>query len=110
MITDTEVRYALSVLQTPTREGAKSRAAHEFLAKQEKIVKARLMQKSNEKSAAMKEVYALAHDDYLAACQQTKDVAEMDYSERERQNAARATIEVWRTQQSNERAHVKNGM
>lgn len=110
MITDQEVKYALSILQDPKRAGAKARASHEFLTKQEKIVKARLMQQSNEKSAAAKEIYALAHPDYEAACEHTKELAEIDYIERERRAAASATIEMWRTEQSNERAHVKTGM
>ena len=107
IITDDVVKHALEVLKSPDRPAAKARAAHEFMAKQEKVVKARLMGECNEKSAAMKERYALAHSDYLDALNATRVIAEQDYSERERRDAAKAIIDAWRTEQSNERAHAR---
>ena len=110
MITDQEIRHALEVLKSPDRLGAKARAGHEFLTKQEKVVKARLATSCNEKSAAAKEIYALAHPDYEKALMATREIAELDYCERERRDAAKAIIETWRTEQSNERAHARTSM
>ena len=103
-ITDKQLEWAMEILIDRDNEGAKARAGHEHMADLDKVVLAKLMGQSNEKSAAAKEAWARAHPDYAAHLEQKKMLAEMDYAKRDRRSAASAVIEMWRTEQSNARA------
>lgn len=109
VITDKQVEHALDILMDKGGDGAKARAAHEYLEDMDKVVLAKLMQDCNEKSAAAKEAYARAHPTYQEHLEQKKSVAELDYRQRDRRSAATAVIELWRTEQSNARAGARIG-
>lgn len=106
-IRDNQIEHALTILMDRDHEAAKSRAAHEHMSDMDKVVKAKLMAECNEKSAAAKEAWALAHPTYQTHLEQKKAVAEMDYTWRDRRAAANAIIEMWRTEQSNARVAHK---
>ena len=103
-ISPEKMDYAVNILADPEKRAAKARAAAEYLADMTKVVKAKLEAQSNEKSAAAKESYALGHDRYAEHLTHLKEAREEDYSCRERRAAAEAIIEIWRTEQSNQRA------
>lgn len=104
MITEKQLEWAMEILIDRNSEAAKARAAHEHMSDLDKTVMAKLMAQSNEKSAAAKEAWARAHPDYEKHLEAKKELAEMDYSKRDRRSAASAIIEAWRTEQSNARA------
>lgn len=107
MITDRQVDHALTVLMDRDGEGAKARAAHEYLDEMSKVILAKLVNDCNEKTAAAKDAYARAHPTFEAHLEQKRSVAEMDYRHRDRRAAAQAIIDAWRTEQSNQRTMGK---
>ncbi|WP_300396337.1 hypothetical protein [Henriciella sp.] len=109
MITEKQLEWAMEILIDRHNESAKARAAHEHMADLDKVVLAKLMAQSGEKSAAAKEAWARAHPDYENHLAAKKELAEMDYSKRDRRSAASAIIEAWRTEQSNARATARIG-
>lgn len=106
-ISDKQIDHALTILMDREHEAAEARAAHEYMSDMDKVVKAKLMAESDEKSAAMKEAWALSHETYAAHLEQKREVAAMDYTWRDRRSAANAIIEMWRTEQSNARVAHK---
>lgn len=109
MISEKKVERALEILIDRDGEGAKARAANEYLDDMGKVVLAKLMADSNEKTSAAKEIYARSHPDYIAHLEQKKAVAETDYRFRDKKAAAVAIIDVWRTEQSNARGSGRIG-
>ena len=108
-VTDKQLEWAMEVLLDRDQSAAKARAAHEYMSDLDKVVLSKLMAQSNEKSAAAKEAWARAHPDYEAHLEAKKEIAEMDYSKRDRRAAATAIIDAWRTEQSNARAMGRAG-
>ena len=102
-ISDKKVEHALDVLVDREHTAAKARAAHEYISDMDKVVLAKLMGQSEEKSNAAKETWARAHPDYEDHLEQKKALAEMDYIQRDRRAAASAIIDLYRTEQSNAR-------
>lgn len=109
MISEKKVERALEILIDVRAEGAKARAANEYLDDMGKVILAKLMMESNEKSAAAKEIYARAHPAYAEHLEQKRAVAETDYRFRDKKAAASAIIDCWRTEQSNARGAGKIG-
>lgn len=107
MIDEKQKERALEILLDREGKMAKTRAAHEYLSDMDKVILAKLMNECNEKSAAAKDAYARAHPDYQAHLEQKREVAELDYRNRDRKAAASAIIEVWRTEQSNARTMTR---
>ena len=107
MITEQKMMQALAILTDPDSDYAKARAAHEFAVKMEKVLLSQIADRSEEKSMAAKENWARYQPEYQQALEQTKEIAEMDYRNRARREAAMAIVETWRTEQSNERAHTR---
>jgi len=105
-VKDSQVDRALEILTDVNREAAKARAAHEYHSDMEKVLFAQLVQKAPDslKSQGARETWARAHEDYEAHLAMKRELAEMDYTWRDRRSAAAAIIEMWRTEQSNERA------
>jgi hypothetical protein len=107
IITDEKVQSALAFLHERAEEYGKARAAHEWAEKNEKTVLARLMSLSDAKTVSAKDTEARCHTDYLSAVEHTRLLAETVYTLRAKREAASAIVEAWRTEQSNERAHVR---
>ena len=106
MITDQKLKSALAVLTDHEGDYSRIRASHDYLQKMEKIVLSDLISKSNEKTQSAKEHWARCQPQYRHALEQTREVAELDFKNRARREAAAAIVETWRTEQSNMRAHV----
>lgn len=107
MVTDQKVQAALAFLHEKAEEYGQARASHEWSEKNEKTVLASLMSQSDAKTVSAREAEARCHTDYLSAVEQTRILAETVYTLRAKREAASAIIEAWRTEQSNERAHLR---
>ena len=110
MITEQKLIEALKILTDPDSDYAKTRAAHEFSQKMEKVVLGTLVSDSDLPSAAAKEKWAICQPEYRQAIEQTREIAELDYKHRAKREAAMAILETWRTEQSNERAHTRTNV
>ena len=73
-----------------------------------KSKKSLLMLQSDEKTQAGKEAYAYAHDEYIALLDGLKVAIESEETVKWQMIAAQARIEVWRTQQANNRTIVNS--
>lgn len=97
----------MTALQTMHDTGpklAKARAERIYVEEYRKTLKALLMQRSEEKSAAMKEVDAYGHDEYLQHLKAIEAAVEREETLRYRMATAQAAIEVWRSQEASGRA------
>jgi hypothetical protein len=107
MVSDSQVQDALDALQD--YGAAKARAAHEFIDDKSKIILARLGHESGASSAAARLECALRNPRYLEHLEAVETVAMADYEHRQRQSAAMAIIDVWRTQQASLRGQGRIG-
>lgn len=104
-IPDQQVQAAFDLLRSP--DHAKARAAHEYAEKRLKVVLAKAQLSANGKTVGEREATALASDEYEAACKQARLIAEAYYALKDQRDAASATLDAWRTQQSDMRAMGK---
>lgn len=100
-VSDEHIEDALAYLQD--YNAAKARAAAEYLDDLTKVVLAKLMDASDEKSAAAKDMWARTQPQYAQHLEQVRDARERDYMHRQRLSASSAIIEVWRTQSASNR-------
>lgn len=100
-LSDAQIQQAFDTLNSD--EGAKARAAHEWMQETRKTVMARLSSQSNLKTIGEREAWALQHPDYIAHLAEQRRCAEADYTARNRQTAALAILDAWRTQSANNR-------
>jgi hypothetical protein len=101
----------MEILIDRNSDAAKARAAHEHMSDLDKVVLAKLTTEApiELKSATARETWARAHEDYETHLMAKKELAELDYSKRDRRSAANAIVEAWRTEQSNARAAARIG-
>ena len=103
MISDRKLEHALNIITDVDHEAAKARAAAEHMDDLTKTVLAKLMMQSNETSNAAKETWARMQPEYIDHLEALKACREVDYTWRNRRSAASAIIDMWRTEQSNQR-------
>lgn len=97
----------MTSLQTMHDTGQKlahARAERIYVDEYRKTLKALLMQKSDEKAAALKEAAAYAHPDYQSHLQAIREAVEREESLRWRMATAQAAIDVWRSQEASGRS------
>ena len=82
---------------------AKAKADRVFIEEFRKSKKAMLMTESSEGAANAREQFAYAHPDYVALLGGLKAAVEIEEKLRWDLIAAQARIEVWRTEQANNR-------
>ncbi len=104
-VTDDQMSWAVEMLVDKKGAASRARAAHEYNQKMEKAVLAKIYASAPPdcKTQGDRENYARSHPDYLAHLDQIKATAFEDYEARNKREAARAVIEAWRTEQSNQR-------
>src|ERR1700753_687563 len=102
LVSDRQVEDALAILAD--EEGAAARAAAEYLNDLTKGILSELMMRSNETSAAAKEMWARSQPEYREHLIRVGAAAKLDFQWRQRYSAAAAKIDCWRTEQSNIRA------
>lgn len=97
---------AAEYLRTQAPAYAKAKAERVYLEQFRKSKKALLMAECKDKTAAMKEVYAYAHPEYVQLLQGLQAAVEQEEALKWTLTAAEAKIEIWRTQSANERQIV----
>ena len=109
MITDETIDKALDWLVKNATHAARARANRIYLDEYRKHLKARLMRSSGEDTVAAQEREAYASAQYVVHLDTLKDAIEEDERYRWLTTAAEAKIEVWRSEQANQRAQSKVG-
>lgn len=104
-IPDDHVQAAFDILRDPAH--AKARAAHEYAEKRLKVVLAKAQLQANGKTVGEREASALASEEYEAATKAARLIAESYYALKDQRDAASATLDAWRTQQSDLRSMGK---
>ena len=82
---------------------SKAKAQRVFLEEFRKSKKALLMAESDESAANAREQYAYAHPDYIELIKGLREAVEVEEKLRWDLIAAQARVEVWRTEQANNR-------
>lgn len=82
---------------------AKAKANRIHIEQFRKSKKALLMQESTEKTQSAKEVYAYAHSEYVELLTALKEAVEVEEKARWALERLKYRIEIWRTEQANER-------
>ncbi len=104
MITEQDVEKALAHMRSEAANLGKAKADRVHLDQFRKSKKALLFGECEEGTIAAKENYAYAHPEYLEVLEGLKAAVEIEETLRWKMIAAEAYIEVWRTQQANNRA------
>jgi hypothetical protein len=94
---------AIDYILQNSRKYAEAKAKRVYLEEFRKSKKAILMTESTEQTAVAREQYAYSHPDYLAVLAGIKAAVEVEEKLRWEIIAAQARIEVWRTEQANNR-------
>ena len=102
-MTEIDPQKAVDYLRDNAEKYADAKASRVYLEEFRKSKKSLLMLQSDEKTQAGKEAYAYAHDEYIALLDGLKVAIEVEETVKWQMIAAQARIEVWRTQQANNR-------
>ena len=82
---------------------AKAKAQRLYLEEFRKTKKALLMRESNGKAVADREAYAYSHPDYIELLDGLKEAIEAEETFRFRLKAAELHVEIWRSENANNR-------
>ncbi len=107
-MTEIDPQKAVDYLRDNAEKFAEAKASRVYLEEFRKSKKSLLMLQSDEKTQAGKEAYAYAHDEYIALLDGLKVAIEAEETVKWQMIAAQARIEVWRTQQANNRNIVNS--
>ena len=99
---------AVDYLRDNADKFAKAKAERVYLEEFRKSKKSLLMLQSDEKTQAGKEAYAYSHGEYIELLDGLKAAVEVEETVKWQMIAAQARIEVWRTQQANNRNIVNS--
>lgn len=108
IMTEIDPQKAVDYLRDNAEKYAEAKASRVYLEEFRKSKKSLLMLQSDEKTQAGKEAYAYAHDEYIALLDGLKVAIETEETVKWQMIAAQARIEVWRTQQANNRTIVNS--
>jgi hypothetical protein len=106
------VEHALSFMRDKSAEHAKAKANRVYLEQFRKSKKAILMieaEQNGKKTGQEREAYAYAHAEYAELLQGLRIAVEQEETYKFQLKAAEARIEIWRTQQANQRAEYRGG-
>ena len=103
----TDPNVAVDFIIKKAGEFAKAKAQRVFLEEFRKSKKALLMSECLEKAANVREQYAYAHKDYQALLEGLRAAVEVEEGLKWQLVAAQARVEVWRTEQANNRTQDK---
>lgn len=98
---------AVDYIITHSAKFAKAKAARVYLEEFRKSKKALLMAESTADAANAREQYAYAHADYLALLDGLKAAIEEEEAIKWRITAAQLRVDIWRTEQANNRAQER---
>lgn len=103
MITELEVEKAAAYLRDNAGDYAKAKAERIYLQEFRKSQKAMLIGNCDEKTVQAKESYAYAHSDYIQVIDGLREAVEAEEKLNWLMKAATIKIEIWRTEQANNR-------
>ena len=106
------VEHALVFMRDKAEGHAKAKANRVYLEQFRKSKKAILMieaEQNGKKTGQEREAYAYAHNDYAELLQGLRVAVEQEETFKFQLKAAEARIEIWRTQQANQRAEYRAG-
>lgn len=86
---------------------AKAKSERVYLEEYRKSLKAILMKRSLENAVNAQEREAYSHDEYVALLKGLKDAVEIEEKLRWDLIGAQARVDIWRTQQANNRNEMK---
>jgi len=109
VITEDEISLALDWLVKNAGPASKARAEREYLTEYRKSKKAILMSQSDAKTVSERETYAYGHPEYLEVLEGYRAAVEADEKFRWLQVAADTKIQVWRSENANNRIQAKVG-
>ena len=98
---------AVDYIIANAKKFAKAKAERVYLEEYRKSLKAILMKQSMEAAIGAQEREAYAHDDYVALLKGLKEAVEIEEKLRWDLIGAQARVEIWRTEQANNRAEGK---
>ncbi len=104
MIDATKAARAVQYLIDSAAEYGAARADAQRCDDMLRHIKALIMAQSNEKSVTAQEREAYAHDRYLNAINEKFEAVKLAETMKAKREAANATIEMWRSLNSNQRA------
>jgi hypothetical protein len=104
MITDADIDKSLEWLSTNGRNAARARADREQLDAYTKVLKAAIMRENVSESLGAQESRAYSDTRYLTHLKALEEAIFMDEGYRWKRSTEETRIEVWRSQQANERA------
>jgi len=98
---------AVDYIIANAKKFAKAKAERVYLEEYRKSLKAILMKRSMETAVNAQEREAYSHDDYVALLIGLKEAVEIEEKLRWDLIGAQARVEIWRTEQANNRAEGK---
>lgn len=98
---------AVDYILSNAKKFAKAKAERVYLEEYRKSLKAMLMKRSMENAIGAQEREAYAHDDYVELLVGLKEAIEVEEKLRWDLIGAQARVEIWRTEQANNRAEGK---
>ncbi len=98
---------AVDYIIANAKKFAKAKAERVYLEEYRKSLKAILMKRSMETAVNAQEREAYSHDDYVALLVGLKEAVEIEEKLRWDLIGAQARVEIWRTEQANNRAEGK---
>lgn len=98
---------AVDYIIANAKKFAKAKAERVYLEEYRKSLKAILMKRSMETAVNAQEREAYSHDDYVALLHGLKEAVEIEEKLRWDLIGAQARVEIWRTEQANNRAEGK---
>ena len=108
-VSEHDISLALDWLVANAGPAAKARAEREYLSEWRKSKKAILMAQSELKTVSERETYAYSHPEYIAVLEGYRAAVEADERFRWLQVAADTKIQVWRSENANQRIQAKVG-
>jgi hypothetical protein len=98
---------AVDYILTNGKKFAKAKAERTYIEEYRKSLKAILMKRSSESAITAQERDAYAHPEYQQLLEGLREAVEIEEKLRWDLIAAQAVVEIWRTQQANNRAEGK---
>lgn len=107
MITTEDLDKAVEWLTSNGRNAAKARSEREYLDAYTRVLKSSIMRENPSESLGAQEARAYADPRYLTHLKALEEATFMDEGLRWRRSAEEIKVEIWRSQQANERALAK---
>ena len=104
---DRDPHKAVDYIIKNAKHFAKAKAERVYMEEYRKSLKAILMKRSMENAIGAQEREAYAHDEYVALLKALQEAIEIEEKLRWDLIGAQARVEIWRTEQANNRAEGK---